>query len=375
MRHTTLFGFASALSAAAAFAPRAEAQTCPPTAAVFMFDQSNSMNDPGMNNNPKREIALTKALNDYNALGANTPVGVYGFGNNPQFAQNYTHTYIAVDPVNPKKKGVNDALIIGSSTTEGAFQLARDATITGNWWTPLAGAACDSIQIDLTNLVDGTCLLTTTFQLYLYSDGIENSTPGDPGDPAGPGIHPCSGPDSTTMFDNSKAGLGFGLTPQSWQWHMANTAYTGDPNTLVQGPLKFVFNVSLLFDFTNSLAGGPGVDGHSTVTAGLQDVTPQLSALMSGLAAATNGSYFEAKKVNGVPAVFPMPGDTDPSPARSCVDSADLNRVTQALGHKVKTGDPTFSVQDLALRDVNNDLIVNTADYLLVLKYMGKCST
>jgi len=46
----------------------------------------------------------------------------------------------------------------------------------------------------------------------------------------------------------------------------------------------------------------------------------------------------------------------------------------QALGHRVAPNDPTFSQQDLAMRDVNNDLIVNTADYLLVLKYFGKCS-
>ena len=40
----------------------------------------------------------------------------------------------------------------------------------------------------------------------------------------------------------------------------------------------------------------------------------------------------------------------------------------------VRAGDPAFSETDLAMRDVNNDQIVNTQDYLLVLKFLGKCS-
>jgi hypothetical protein len=96
---------------------------------------------------------------------------------------------------------------------------------------------------------------------------------------------------------------------------------------------------------------------------------------MSGLASATHGQYFEAKNINGAPALIPIPGDTDPSPTRSCVDQADVSRVAQALGHRVAPNDPQFSEQDLAMRDVNNDLIVNTADYLLVMKNYGKCAT
>ena len=175
-------GIASLASAAHA--------ACPATAAVFLLDQSNTMNDAGMSGLPKRDIALTKMLNDYHALASGTPVGVYGFGNTPQYDPNYMHTYVAVDPVNPKKAVIDDVTITA------AFTAAHDAIIPGTWWTPLAGAACDVIQFDLTNLTDASCLvgnpITTHYQLYLYSDGIENSTPGD--EPGDPNPHACSGP-------------------------------------------------------------------------------------------------------------------------------------------------------------------------------------
>jgi len=366
MRYTNQLAFGLALATAMAFAPAAQA-ACPATAAVFLLDQSNSMNDPGMGGTLKRDLALTKMLNDYHQLASGTPVGVYGFGNAPQFDPNYTHTYVAVDPVNPKKAVVDEATI----TT--AFQHAHDDIIAGSWWTPLAGAACDSIQIDLTNLTDASCLIgsppPTAYQLYLYSDGLENSTPS---------THACAGPPSVGVFNASLEGSGFGLDVNSWQWHLANTALSGDPNTvsIPPGGIRFVTNVTLLFDTINGLSKTGGVDGSATSTSGLQQaVTPDLQALMGGLAAVTNGQYFEAKNINGVAALLPMPGDTDPSPTRSCVDQADVNRVVQAFGHRVAANDPTFSLQDLQARDVNNDLIVNTSDYLLVLKYFGKCAT
>jgi hypothetical protein len=379
MRHKNQFAFGFALAVATAFAPAAQA-ACPSTVALFLLDQSNSMNDPGMGGTLKRDLALTKMKADLAKLPSGTPVGVYGFGNSPQYDPNYTQTYIAVDPMNPQKAVVNDA------TIQAAFQSAHDAIVAGSWWTPLAGAACDAVQFNLTNLADGSCIAPpfgsppgtpapTAYQLYLYSDGIENSTPGDPGDTHPP--HACAGPTSTHLFNPALEGSGFGLDPNSWQWHMANVALTGDPTqtAIPQFGIRFVWNVSLLFDTVNGLAKPAGVDSSPASVFGLQQaVTPDLQALMSGLSTATNGQYFEAKNINGVAAKIPLPGDTDPSPTRSCVEQADVSRVTQALGHRVKTGDPTFSVQDLASRDVNNDLVINTADYLLVLKYYGQCS-
>lgn len=365
MRHIKQLPFGLALASVLAFAPAAHA-ACPTMAAVFMLDQSNSMNDPGMGGTLKRELALTRMLADYAALPSGTPVGVYGFGNDPQYDPTYTHTYIAVDPVNPKKAVIDDVAI------KAAFTAARDAIVAGNWWSPVAGATCDSIQVDLTNLTDASCLFgnpaPTSYQLFLYSDGLENSTPTG---------HPCKGDPSATTFNPALAGSGFGLTPNSWEWHVANTALTGDPNTtaIPPGGIKFVSNVTLLFDTVNGLGTGTGNDHAATSIFGLQQaVTPQLQALMGGLAKVTHGQYVEAKNINGQPAKMPMTGDTDPTPTRSCVEQADVSRVVQALGHRVRAGDPAFSEQDLAMRDVNNDQIVNTADYLLVLKFLGKCS-
>lgn len=365
MRHLKHLPLGLVLGSVLAFAPAAHA-ACPTMAAVFMLDQSNSMNDPGMGGVLKRNLAYDRMLADYRSLPSGTPVGVYGFGNDPQYDPNYTHTYVAVDPVNPKKAVVDEAII----TT--AFATARDAIVPGSWWSPVAGATCDSIQIDLTNLTDAACLFgspaPTSYQLFLYSDGIENSTPS---------THPCAGSPSLTAFNPALAGSGFGLTANSWEWHVANTALTGDPNTVAipAGGIKFVSNVTLLFDTVNGLGTGSGSDHAATSIFGLQQaVTPALQALMGGLAKVTHGQYFEAKNVNGVPVKAPMTGDTDPTPTRSCVEQADVSRVVQALGHRVKAGDPAFSETDLAMRDVNNDQIVNTADYLLVLKFLGKCS-
>jgi len=372
MRHLKQLPFGLALASTLALVPAAHA-ACPSQAAVFMLDQSNSMNDPGMGGTLKRELALARMISDYRGLPSGTPVGVYGFGNDPQYDPTYTHTYIAVDPITPKKAVIDEVAILA------AFQAARDAIVAGTWWSPVAGATCDSIQVDLTNLTDFSCLLAppgsppgtpaqTSYQMYLYSDGIENSTPS---------THGCAGLPSTTAFNSALLGSGFGLTPNSWEWHVANTALTGDPNTtaIPLGGIKFVSNVTLLFDTVNGLGSGTGNDHGATSIFGLQQaVTPALQALMGGLAKVTHGQYFEAKNVNGVPVKAPMTGDTDPSPTRSCVEQADVSRVVQALGHRVRAGDPAFSETDLAMRDVNNDQIVNTQDYLLVLKFLGKCS-
>jgi hypothetical protein len=341
---------------------------CPTAATVFVIDESNTMNDPGAatgGTTPKRDLCLALANNYLAQVPTGSPVAVVGFGNTLQYDPSYQHVLVGFSV--GLKAGANDTQI------KAAFQQARDDTMPGTYWTPLAGSVCQAIDDLFFNAVDPSCLLgssPTKLQVYLISDGIENSTPdGDQ----------CKGTaPNTGTFTHSLAGSGFGLTPQSWEWLMANKALTGDAQTVAIPPngIKVVFNVSLLFDFLNRLGGTSGVDGQGGVSTDLQDtVPPAFATYLGGLAAATRGSYFESKMLpSGVPAKMPLAGDTDPSPERSCVDAADINRVLAAVGHKVAPNDPQFSLEDLMKRDVNNDLVIDMRDYLVVVKNYGKCS-
>ena len=375
MTHTKMSALTLALCGVPAFAATAYG-ACPDEAAIFLFDQSNSMNDPGAvtgGTTPKRDIALTLAKNYLAALPSDTPIAVYGLGNQPQFSSPFSN--IIADFSAGYTAGPSAAAI----TT--AFQSAHDQTITGNLWTPLAGSICQAIDDITVNLVTQTtipftCIVPATpggtpptkFQVYLMSDGGENSTPtGDQ----------CQGTESTTAFSAAAAWTGFGLSAGSWQRKVADKAYTLDAlsDGLPTGAFQIIMNISLLFSFTNSLGGSVGIDGQGPVSPDLQDtIPPAFSTFLGSFASATKGSYFESKMVNGVPTKLPLAGDTDPSPSRSCVDSADINRVLSAVGHKVSGTDTMFSLQDLISRDVNHDLIIDLRDYQVVIKNFGKCS-
>jgi hypothetical protein len=357
MNNRTAILVTSLASAAALSLPRpAAAQTCPATAAIFVFDQSASMEDPGSTGAPKFEIGLEKAIRDYNALPSNAHVGVIGFGNPPPVGtEPYSTTY--VDLALGRTKAANGAALLTQINA---------AAQPGNFNTPLAGAACDALDVAFTTKPE--CLLTTVRQVYIYSDGLENSTPT---------AHPCYSADSSdTPFNPALAGSGFGLVDNSWEWKVANKAWTGIPTVEdLPGAIHIVTNVTLLFDFVNSLSSGvPGAFDGPAVGADLQSVDANGVAFFSGLAKATNGSYFEAKRVNGVATKLPVPGDTDPTPTYSCVNAADVNRVVTALNRTVRPNDPNFSQEDLAKRDVNNDLKIDALDYQVVLANYGTCS-
>ena len=328
---------------------------CPANEVIFLFDQSASMNDPGSTGAPKYQIGLAKAQADYAALASTTEIGIVGFGNTDVGGTPYLTTY--VDLALGKTKGANN--------TELNNQITAAAT-TGSFNTPLAGAACDAMDAVFTAKPE--CLFETARQLYIYSDGLENSTPLS---------HACySSISSTAPFDETKAGMGFGLDPGSWQRLVANKAWTGVPTQDdIPGAIHIVTNVTLLFDFVNSLsAGSAGFPDGVPVGADLQSVDANGIAFFFFFSKVTNGAYFEAKKVNGVATKIPVPGDTDPSPTFSCVNQADVNRVLGAFNRTVRANDPNFSQEDLAKRDVNNDLIINASDYQVVLANYGRCS-
>jgi len=351
----------------------AHADPCPPATAIFLIDQSNSMNEDGSTVGVKKwQGALQKAEQDLSALTDGTQVAFVGFGNAEYFSGDYYHPVVALTDV--KYKNAQTLATLKTSLATAATPALYD--------TPLAGAACDAIQEVWSYRAD-ECIFSTKRQVYIYSDGLENSTP----DGSYPGVpkHQCAGPRSTSQFNEALFDQGFNLSPDSWEWHMANVAWTGifdqdhfDPS-VPPPPVEFrpVVSVAVLFDSMGHLASRSGVrDGGPALSPDLQEnVDANGIALFKGLAHATFGSYFEAIQTSaGVPAKVPVPGDTDPSPTRSCVDSADVNRVLSALNRKVRNNDPNFSGTDLAMRDVNNDLIINILDYQLVSRNYGHCS-
>jgi hypothetical protein len=354
-RLTMMFSSLACLVGTLSIAGVAAAQQCPASEVIFLFDQSASMNGAGSTGSPKYQIGLAKAQADFAALPAGTEVGVIGFGNLPPIGSTpYTTLYVELRE--GKKKGTDDTELLG--------QIAS-AAIPGPMNTPFAGGACDALT-DLL-IAQPTCLIETTRQLYVYTDGLENSTPSMP-------LHECySALSSTAPFDASKAGMGFGLDAGSWQRKVANKAWTGVPDVdHVPGAIPIVTNVSLLFDFVGLLSTSSGLDGPPAGV-DLQSVDANGIAFFKGIAQVTNGSFFEAKKVNGVATVIPVPGDTDPAPTSSCVNAVDINRVLTAFGKRVVANDPVFSQADLAKRDVNNDLVINAFDYQVVLANYGVC--
>jgi len=334
---------------------------CPTNEAIFLFDESGSMNDPGSSGAAKWEIARDKAMADYANLSPNTQVSIIGFGNTDVGGLDYYHSFVTFSQ-NLVKNSANDANL--------KAQL-NSAAVPGNFWTPFAGGACDAL-LEIWNTNPNCISPQPRRQLYLYSDGIENSTPT---------TNACySAIDSNTAFNPALAGSGFGLQDGSWQRRVANMAYNGNPDSdFLDLPAEFrpVVSVTLLFDFVNHLTGSASgrVDGGPGLNANLQEnVDANGVAFFQGLTQVSFGQYLEAKTVNGAPTKLPVTGDTDPTPTRSCVDSADLNRVSQALGHTVRNNDPQFSGEDLAQRDVNNDLVINNQDYILVVQNFGRCS-
>jgi hypothetical protein len=322
---------------------------------LFLFDQSNSMNEPGHNGRPKWEIARDLALSQYsNLVKDEAQIAIAGFGNTTIGGTLYYNVFVDFSD-NVRKNAANDTFIrtkLGSVVAD------------VNDWTPLAGGLCDGV--DKLYRANPSCTATTSRTLYLYSDGLENSTPT---------MHTCySDKHSNTPFDASKAGTGFGLEAGSWERKVANMAYNANPNidhADIPDSLRPVLNVSLLFDTVNGLSAHD--DGERLGAIAQAAVDDNGVAFFKGIATVSFGSYFEAKKINGAPAKSPVPGDTNPLPTLSCVDQADVNRIIEVFARPVRRDDPQFSAAELAARDVNDDLVIDVNDLALALRNFGVC--
>jgi len=317
----------------------------------------------------KWEVGLEKAKADLKALPADSQISIVGFGNVDHGDTDYYHVSTALGSVVLKTAANMPTLEAALSTAAASVSVA----------TPLAAAACDALdQLWTYNL---SCIDTTRRELYIYSDGLESGSPN--GSVAGVPAHKCWGYRSDTPFDVNLAGQGFGLTPNSWERKVANFAYTGDvtkdndPQLDLVPWYRPVVSVRLLFDTFGKLSSQTtGIDSGPMLSPDQQaNVDASGVAFFKGLANISFGDYTASiRNSDGTPSKLAHVGDTDPSPTRSCVDRADVNRVLGALNRRVRNDDPVFSGADLAARDVNNDLIINILDYQLVSVNYGQCS-
>lgn len=364
-------GCAFSFAAVALGATQADA-ACPSQQVIFLFDQSNSMNWNGTDGQPKYTRVQARSQADYAKTPDDAVVAVMGFGNT--FGPSgelrttpYSYTYVPI--TDNKTKAANNAELMAALTTGG--------TPSVNYNTPLAGATCDSV--DIVKNFNTTCAMQSKRIVYLYTDGAENSTPD--GSFPGSQANPCysadsSGPDHT--FNASMPTADFGLLPHTWEWNIAMKAYcnnlvTGCNTISMPDPLRPVFNVTVFFDWVNRLTTpSNGIDG-APASANQQALDAASLALFAGLAQVSGGSYSDTQKVGGVAPVDPVPGDTDPAANRSCVEQADLDRILEVYGRSVVYGDPQWSWQDLSMRDVTDDGVIDISDYYLAAQNYGIC--
>jgi hypothetical protein len=344
---------------------QAQAQAaCPSQEVVFLFDQSNSMNWDGSDGNPKSEKVRALFESHWATVNSDAVVAVMGFGNAPSGAE------IRTEPYTTPYITLAQNLTKGSSSAAILAAVDSAATPSVSYNTPLAGGTCVAVNDIRTS--NTSCTQTTKRIVYLYTDGQENSTPTS---------NSCYSADSSGAEHPFNANLptaDYGLVPHTWEWNMVMKARC---NNIVAGcnalpmpdALRPVMNVSVLFDWVNRLSTpGNGLDG-APIGSNLQSLDASAIALFQGLTQISGGTYFEAKKVNGVDAVIPLPGDTDPAADCTCVNDADLERVLSAWDLPVEEGHG-LSVYDLSQRDVNNDGKVDVDDYYIVAENYGLCT-
>lgn len=242
-------------------------------------------------------------------------------------------------------------------------------TPTGS--TPLAGAICEAVDALANYLPDEFHEKV----LYIFSDGLENSTATG---------HECWGPHSAspTPYDID-----------SWEHKVVNKAQTGDPASESEPFFPLIVNADFLFDYEPlvfSAFAGPGVPTAKiresvviernsipklaltspTIRALLLEpatipssviATPSIALLQAfaffgGLADESGGRFRQFSSQSVLPQLGDVTGDR-------CVDQGDVDAIRQNFGLPVPSG---------SLLDVNDDGIVNIFDYRNVLSNFGE---
>lgn len=246
--------------------------------------------------------------------------------------------------------------------------------------TPLAGAVCAAID-ELINYLPEE--LHDKY-LYIFSDGLENSTPS---------AHECFGPGSVTAAPYD---LG------SWEHKVVNKAQTGNPDSEAEPFLPLIVNADFLFDnepLVFSAFAGPGIATSAikeSVTISRQEIpkliidqkipkialqSPTIQALLlepaiiprsviaspssallqafaffGGLTQESGGRFRHFSSESELPQLGDVTGDR-------CVDQRDDQAIRDSFGQVAPEGSPL---------DTNDDGIINIFDYRNVLANFGE---
>jgi hypothetical protein len=237
--------------------------------------------------------------------------------------------------------------------------------------TPLAGAICEAIDELINYLPDDF----HEKYLYIFSDGLENSTPS---------MNECFG-------THSVSGAPYDLG--SWEHKVVNKAQTGDPDSEAEPFLPLIVNADYLFDnepLVFSAFAGPAVSAAtirksvairrqeipraalesptirslllepaiipSSVIATPSSALLEAFAFFGGLADESGGRFRHFSSDDVLPQLGDVTGDR-------CVNQSDVDAVRQNFGQIPPAGSPL---------DTNEDGVVNMYDYRNVLGNFGE---
>ncbi len=344
--------------------------------ALILIDVSGSMADPHVAGTTKLQQALIQAKNDVlKVKSASSSSG-----------KPYEIALWAFDASFPEANGWVSRIIDfpnNADATAVLAQLGFDANgnpsgspnpiFTPTTDTPLAGAACYVGTTLVASLNASGGVITPGYEwnktisdgmggmrranierdLFIETDGLENSTPND-------GTDDCYGTTSTLAYDSYES--------TSWQYKVRNKLLTGNSATTSTLDSELVVNVNLIFqNYISGLAKAGSEARTYSAWATPYTTEPTLDQAITfygGIATNTRGAFKTVTvRADGV-VDSRRPGDVDYS---GCVGNADYSELVQWYGTQVTPTHPHSYWADL-----NGDGFVDFLDYSILVAHWGE---
>ncbi len=240
--------------------------------------------------------------------------------------------------------------------------------------TPLAGAMCAAIEKSEELFGDYlTNNQATNRYLYVFSDGLENATPGMGGETADCDMYctRCQGTDIddatlTSLIDNHEdpAALQAIVPPGSWASKVFNVAMSNDPSNPGNGNYgNTVVDITMIFDFIKSASASDY--GLGQVTAPWESFFGRLcqrtGGWYRGIKPNADGTYYEVT----TPANMPIADIT----RDGCVGVVDYQKLMQSdtWNQTVRPDKP-----HLYAADIDHSGKVDIGDYRILSANYGK---
>jgi len=345
--------------------------------ALILVDVSGSMAEPHAAGITKLQQALIQAKND--VLKVKTKAG----------SKPYEIALWAFDASFPQTDGWISRIIDFPNSSDATAVLAQlgydqngnpsgspNPIFTPTSATPLAGAACFAGTAFVASLNTSGGVITPGYEwnktipdgmggtrranierdLFIETDGLENSTPDD-------GSDDCYGTTSTLAYDSYE--------PASWQYKVRNKLLTGNSASLSTIDSELVVNVNLIFqNYISGLAKSGSESRAYSASSSAYSTEPTLDQAITfygGVSTNTNGSFKTVTvRADGV-VDSRRPGDVDYS---GCVGNADYSELVQWYGMAV-----TPAHQHTYWADLNGDGYVDYLDYSILVAHWGEGGT